>query len=273
MIALTVFPTRTIALDLFGISIYWYGLLYLAAFVLGWWLLPRLQKYRDLRLTPDDALLIIVVAMAGVLLGGRLGYVAWYNPQYFLEHPGEIVRFWQGGMASHGGFIGVAVALYFTARHLNVSFWRLTDVVVVPIALGLALGRLGNFINQELYGTLTTLPWGIDIPGVAGKRHPTQLYAVIKNVLIAATCYHHLRRPNTKLRPGQTTAFFLLMYSTARFLLEYLRVPDAPLVAFGPLTLTQGQCLTLPLFGFGLWLYYTARRKALVSNTIEKVPR
>ncbi|MDO8648352.1 MAG: prolipoprotein diacylglyceryl transferase [Candidatus Peregrinibacteria bacterium] len=259
MIAL--FPTRTVAVDLFGFAIHWYGLLYLVAFLLAAWLLPRLQQYRNLRLTSEEWMSIISWAVLGVIVGGRLGYVLFFERSHFLRHPAEIIMVWKGGMSSHGGFIGVAIALSLACLLKRIDPWKLADVVVVPAAIGLALGRLGNFINQELYGTATTLPWGITVPGVEGFVHPTQLYGILKDLLIACACFLHLRYAKT-IRPGRTFALFLMLYGILRFLLEFLRVQSYPLVVFGGIALSRGQLLTIPVFIAGLVVWFVFRRKA-----------
>lgn len=248
------FPARAVALSLFGFAIHWYGLLYLAGFVLGYVLLPRLQKYRGLTLTKDQWSDILTWSVVGVLAGGRLGYVLLYDPFEYLRNPLEILMVWHGGMASHGGFIGVILVLFFMAWKHKISLLALGDIVVIPVAIGLALGRVGNFINQELYGTITTLPWGISIPGVDGLRHPTQLYAVGKDLFIALVCFLHLRMPS---RPkGQTAGIFLVLYGVLRFLIEYLRVPTHSAWIIGSVVLTRGQGYSVPIVVGGVLLLY-----------------
>ncbi len=263
---LNFFPTRTIALQLGGYAVHWYGVLYVLAFLIGFLLLPRLQKRCGLVLSTDDQLFIVVAAMLGVIVGGRLGYVLFYEPSYFVQHPGEIFQIWRGGMSSHGGFIGVAAALYVISRLLKVRFWQLTDLVVVPVAIGLALGRLGNFINQELHGTITNLPWGMSFPGVPGRRHPVQLYAAAKDVLIAAVCFLWLQKQRP-YRPGEVTSLFLLLYGALRFLLEFVRAQEYPPISFGAVILTRGQFLTLPLLLIGAWLWFASRQSTTALAT------
>ncbi len=248
------FPSRAVALSLFGWQIHWYGLLYLAAFLVAWWLLPRLQRFRALQVSADEWSRLLAAGVLGVLIGGRLGYVLLYAPGYYLAHPVEILAVWRGGMSSHGGMIGVAVALWWALRHRTMEDrWAVADSIVIPAAIGLAFGRIGNFINLEVYGTVTTLPWGIAIPGVEGLRHPTQLYAVAKDLLIASVCFLHVRHPGSL--PGRTFALFLIMYGVLRFLLEFLRDQPYGVLAFGFFTLTPGQVLTIPVFliGAGVW--------------------
>lgn len=237
---------------------YWYGLLYFAAFVVGAFLIGRLQKFRRLNLTIDQRWWLVITLMIGVVVGGRLGYAFFYEPTYFWLNPWFIPAIWQGGMSSHGGFVGVAIGILIFSYLCKLDAWAVADVIIVPAALGLALGRLGNFINQELYGTITTLPWGISVPGEEGMRHPIQLYAVGVNILIALGCFAVLRRIS---KPGSVTAVFLIAYSLARFLLEYWRVQDYGWVAIGPLLFSWGQIYTVPLLISGLWLGWHVYRK------------
>jgi phosphatidylglycerol---prolipoprotein diacylglyceryl transferase len=256
----SIFPSRAVAFDIFGWSIYWYGLLYFAAFLLAFWILPRLQKHRNLLLLDrNDWADLLTWAVIGVILGGRLGFVLFYEPQYFLISPLKIFEVWEGGMSSHGGFIGVATSLFFFLRKRGWDVWSIADLLTVPIAIGLAFGRTGNFINQELYGPVTTLPWAISIPSVEGLRHPTQIYAVIKNLVIAACCLWHLKfmRP---IRAGTTFALFLVLYAILRFLIEYLRTQEYGLIDLGVISLSRGQLLTVPILLAGVLLLRLRRR-------------
>ena len=255
------FPSRAVALEIFGFGIHWYGLLYVAAFVLAYLLLPRLQHLRGLELANEEWSNILTATILGVLLGGRLGYALFYHPLYYATHPLEIVAVWQGGMSSHGGFLGVGLAVLLVSRRLKIPLLTLLDLIVVPAAIGLALGRVGNFINLELYGTVTSLPWGIAIPGVEGLRHPVQLYAVGKDLLIAGLCFLHLKRTQA-LNPGGTFALFLMLYAFLRFSVEFFREPDFPPVHFWWIALTRGQLYSIPLFlaGVGVWWFVHRRR-------------
>ncbi|MEK7122901.1 MAG: prolipoprotein diacylglyceryl transferase [Patescibacteria group bacterium] len=253
------FPSRPIALSVFGFDVHWYGILYLVAFVLAYLLVPRLQKYRGLPLTKDQWGDILTWSVIGVLLGGRLGYVLLYDPRYFLSHPLEIFAVWQGGMASHGGFLGVTLAFLYMSRKHKISLLALADIAVIPVAIGLALGRFGNFINQELYGTVTTLPWGMSFPGAEGLRHPTQLYAVGKDLFIALVCFLHLRMP---ARPkGQTAGIFLVLYGVLRFLLEFLRENTHSMFVLGGLELSRGQWYSVPVFAIGIGILISKWKK------------
>lgn len=250
------FPSRTVALVLFGFPVHWYGLLYFAGFLIGWWMLPKLQKYRNLHLSADELSSILSAAVIGVIVGGRLGYVLFYAPAYYLQHPLEIFAVWNGGMASHGGFIGVALALWYVLRKRTFEeFLRIGDIVVIPVAIGLGLGRIGNFINQELYGTVTTLPWGMSFAGAVGLRHPIQLYDFTLQMIIALTCFIYLKKSSTS---GRVFALFLLLYGVARFMLEFIREQNGVFV--GPLS--EGQVLTIPILLIGIILLMKIPKKA-----------
>ncbi|MFA6523036.1 MAG: prolipoprotein diacylglyceryl transferase [Candidatus Peribacteraceae bacterium] len=223
--------------------------MYILAFVIAVVLLPRLQHFRGLMLSRDRWMEIISWGVVGVLIGGRLGFVLFYEPAYFFANPLKVFAVWEGGMSSHGGFIGLTLALLFALRREGRSLWKIADIVTVPGSLGLAFGRFGNFINQELYGTVTSLPWGISFPGASGFRHPVQLYELMIDLVIALVCLLSLRRSKTD---GRTLAFFLMLYSVARFLLEFVRAQQYPIF----MMLTRGQMLTIPLFLAGLCVWF-----------------
>ncbi len=248
-------PSRPVVLELFGFSIHWYGLLYVLSFVIALTLLPRLQRLRGLDLSRDTWLDIVAWSVAGVLVGGRLGFVLLYEPRYFLEHPLHVFAVWEGGMASHGGFIGVSLVILYISWKNSMNVWQLADIATVPGAIGLGLGRIGNFINQELYGTVTTLPWGVVFPDAIGPRHPIQIYDFFLMSCIAGICLLMLRKGIPAQR-GRIFAIFLMLYGIIRFCLEYVRAQDYPFTVIGPIVLTRGQLFTLPLFFFGVLLWF-----------------
>jgi phosphatidylglycerol---prolipoprotein diacylglyceryl transferase len=223
------FPSREIVVQLGSWSVRWYGLLYVIAFWVGWYLLPRIGK--KLRLSRDQWTHLTLWLVVAAVVGGRLGYIFLYEPEYFLNHPKEIFSLWQGGMSSHGGFVGVGLMLWWLSFKLKVRFLALVDVIVVPVAFGLALGRIGNFINQELYAGY----WAL---GVA-----------VADALLGLCCWYFLS--SQKLSVGRVTALFLIGYALIRFLNEFVRIDEWSHV-WG---LTYGQFLTLPIFLMGLWLW------------------
>lgn len=251
-------PAREVAVSVFGFAVHWYGIMYMLAFVAAYVLTFRFQKFRNLKLSKEDISSVLSWAIVGVIVGGRLGYVLFYEPAYFLQHPHEVLFVWNGGMSSHGGFIGVSLTLWYALRKRGVPLLAFMDVAVVPIAVGLALGRLGNFINWELYGTVTDVPWAMEIPGVEGLRHPTFFYAMIKDLWIAAVCLVVLRSQKTK--EGTVLALFLFMYGVLRFVVEFYRVQAHALTDFGLFELTRGQLLSLPIVLVGLLILRQLRR-------------
>lgn len=259
----SLFPSRQVFLDLFGFQIHWYGVMYLSAFLVAAWMLPRLQKYRDIVLSKDDWLTLVSYLVVGVLVGGRLGYVFLYEPSYFLAHPLDVFAVWKGGMASHGGFVGVTLAAIVFCRRKSIPFLPLMDIVVIPAAIGLAFGRMGNFINGELYGTVTTLPWGMTFPGVEGARHPLQIYDASLSIAIAWICFSHLKRFHDV--SGRTVASFLMLYGIMRFCLEFIREQQFPLIHIGFASLTRGQLYTIPVFVIGVILWLIVPRFQRIS--------
>lgn len=243
----TLLPSRAIAISIGGWSIYWYAIIYILAFGLTWWLVPKLQHYRGLTIPRERWLEIVTWALGGALIGGRLGYVLFYEPTYFLAHPAAIFALWQGGMSAHGGFIGVAVAVWLAVRPVEIPWLALLDCAVVPAALGLALGRVGNWINQELF--VSTAAY---------------LLVIGKDVVIAAITYLALRRFKGT---GSTTAIFLIMYAGLRFVSEYVRIQPFPEI----LGLTRGQLLCIPLMIIGVWLFITSRTTSILA--LHRSPR
>jgi phosphatidylglycerol:prolipoprotein diacylglycerol transferase len=253
------FPSRTVAIMIGPLAIHWYGLMYLFGFIIGAMLLPKLYKYREISLTKEQLDSLVFFIALGVIGGGRLGEVLLWDPSYYIHHPLQIFAVWNGGMSAHGGIVGVLLmGLWYCRRH-SIDFWRLGDLTMVPIAIGLALGRIGNFINQEIVGTITTLPWAMHFDGYEGLRHPVQLYAVAKDLCIAALCFFYLTR-SMKSRPGRVIGIFFVSYGVLRFCIEYLRdqAGYAPYV-LGPIVLTQGQMLTIPVFLAGCVVLYLRR--------------
>ncbi|GAA0225696.1 prolipoprotein diacylglyceryl transferase [Castellaniella daejeonensis] len=252
-----------IALQLGPIAIHWYGLMYLAGFGLAWLLGRwRIQHHPSpASLTLRDLEDIIFYGVLGVVLGGRLGYVLFYKLDDYLAHPLSIFQVWQGGMSFHGGLIGVTLAMLLFARKRGQPLLAIGDFIAPLIPLGLAAGRLGNFINGELWGRPTDLPWGMVFPGAHDgmPRHPSQLYEMgFEGFALFALVWWFARKP----RPmGQVSAVFLMGYGLFRFLVEFTREPDdfLGLLAGG---LSMGQILSLPMILIGLALFIWAARRS-----------
>jgi phosphatidylglycerol---prolipoprotein diacylglyceryl transferase len=246
-----------IAVSLGPLAIRWYGLMYLAAFGFLWWL-GRVRIARGLapigREQFDD---LIFLGVLGTILGGRLGYVLFYKPAYYLAHPLEIFAIWQGGMAFHGGFLGVLAAVAFFAWRRHVDWWRLMDFIAPCVPTGLAAGRLGNFINGELWGRPTDLPWGMVFRGAGSlPRHPSQLYQfALEGVLLFVLLWWYASKPRAR---GAVSALFLVGYGGFRFIAEFAREPD-DFLGLLALNLSMGQWLSLPMIAAGVALYIWSR--------------
>ena len=260
MLALA-FPTIDPTLVEIGpFAIRWYALAYIGGIVLGWryaLVLARTSPYTFERRTLDDFLLWVTL---GIVLGGRLGYVLFYKPGYFLEHPAEIVFVWQGGMAFHGGMLGVVLAIVLFARLRRIPLLALGDLVACVVPIGLFLGRVANFINGELYGRVTDVPWAMVFPhGGDLPRHPSQLYeAALEGVVLFCVLWLVWRYSNLKQRPGAVGGVFLVGYGLSRIVVEFAREPDAHL-GFLFAGATMGQLLSVPMVLLGLGLILWAR--------------
>jgi phosphatidylglycerol:prolipoprotein diacylglycerol transferase len=247
-----------IAFSVGPLAVRWYGLMYLAGFAAGWWLgVRRIAKGQApiTRAQLDDLLFLIVL---GVILGGRLGYVLFYKPGYYAAHPLEIFYIWQGGMSFHGGLLGVMLAMVFAARRHGVDWLRLMDFIAPLCPLGFAAGRLGNFINAELPGRVTDLPWGMVFPGAGdAPRHPSQLYQfALEGVVLFIFLWWFSSKPRPR---GQVSAMFLLGYGVLRFIAEFGREPDS-FIGYLALGLTMGQWLCLAMIAGGAALFAWSRR-------------
>jgi phosphatidylglycerol:prolipoprotein diacylglycerol transferase len=255
-----------VALQIGPLAIHWYGLMYLAGFGLFLWL-GRLRlahwPYRQSAWQPRDVEDILFLGVVGVVLGGRLGYVLFYKPLEYLAEPWRVLAVWEGGMSFHGGLLGVLLAMAWFARTRQRPWLQVMDFVAPCVPTGLALGRLGNFINGELWGRVAdpALPWAMVFPGAGPlPRHPSQLYqALLEGLLLFVLLWLYARRPR---RLGEVSAAFLVGYGSFRFLAEFFREPDAHLGLLG-LGLSMGQWLSLPmvLAGAALWVW-AARRPA-----------
>ncbi len=247
-----------VAFSLGPLKVHWYGIMYLIGFVAGWWL-GVVRAYRPgSGWKPDEVGDILFYIALGVIIGGRLGYVLFYKPGHYLAHPLEVFFIWDGGMSFHGGLIGVMLALAWFARQTQRHFLVVADFIVPLTPIGLGAGRLGNFINQELWGAPTDLPWGMVFrTGGPLPRHPSQLYELaLEGVVLFAILWLYSRR----LRPvGAVSGLFLFCYGLFRFAVELIREPDAHLgyLAFG--WVTMGQVLSVPMVLLGAWLLWHSR--------------
>jgi phosphatidylglycerol:prolipoprotein diacylglycerol transferase len=240
----------------------WYGLMYVFGFLASYLLVRYQIKRKDFgisRFEVDDLYFYSILAL---ILGARLGYVLFYNLKMYLDNPLEIPAFWHGGMSFHGGLIGVLLAgILFCWKHKK-SFWKLADLVIVTAPIGLGLGRIGNFINGELYGRVTRVPWGmVFAQGGPLPRHPSQLYesALEGGVLFLILWF----MKDKKLPAGSLLALFLFLYGVFRFFLEFFREPDAQLgFVLGPFTMGQVLCSIMIAGGILLWVYLKKKARA-----------
>jgi phosphatidylglycerol---prolipoprotein diacylglyceryl transferase len=245
-------------------AIRWYALAYIAGIVLGWRLARRLVQRAPRASAPEQLDDFITWVTLGIVLGGRLGYVLFYRPGYYLFHPLEALAIWHGGMSFHGGALGVIVALWWFARSQKLDWLRFADRVVCVVPIGLGLGRLANFINGELWGRVAPdVPWAMVFPGAGPlPRHPSQLYqAGLEGVALFTLLMVLVARPGIRARSGFLSGAFLAGYGVARILGEFFRQPDAHL-GFLWGGATMGQLLSLPMIAVGAWLMLRAKPTA-----------
>lgn len=253
-----------IAFSLGPLSVRWYGLMYLVAFVL-FVVLGRLHARRRPELGWDEQGIddLLMYGVIGVIVGGRLGEVLFFQPGYYLQHPGEILAVWKGGMSFHGGFLGVLVAMWLYGRRHGKGFWQVTDFIAPLVPTGLAAGRLGNFINGELWGRQAdpSLPWAMVFPqsGTMIPRHPSPIYQfLLEGLLLFVILWIYGRKPRG---PGQVAGMFLIGYGVFRFIAEFFREPDAFLGLLA-LNMSMGQWLCVPMVAVGAWLWLRGARQA-----------
>lgn len=277
----------TIGLFGFEFSLRWYALAYLVGLIVGWRIMVALMKRPALwggvsPMRPDQPEALLTWIILGVVLGGRLGFVLFYEPAYYLANPGQILLLWHGGMSFHGGLLGVVVAAWLWARANAVPLLPLADALAVATPIGIGLGRIANFINAELWGRPTDLPWGVIFPGDAAQtcpgiaglcaRHPSQLYeAALEGVVLALVLFAVVRAGGLR-RHGLALGIFIAGYGISRFIVEFFRqadgqfiTPDNPLghVLGGAVWgLSMGQLLSLPMVVIGLWFIIRARPAA-----------
>lgn len=245
------------------LQVRWYAVAYLAGFVLGVWLCKKLADLTKQGPTPKDYDDFLTWAVIGTILGGRLGYVLFYQLDYYLQAPLEAFQIWHGGMSFHGGMLGVIAAAWLYAKSRKFGFFAFTDVLACVTPIGLGLGRLANFVNGELYGRVTDVPWGVVFPrGGELPRHPSQLYeATLEGLALFVMMLVFVRIPSLRNKPGVLSGLFLTEYAVFRFVVEFFREPDAQLgFLYGGATM--GQLLCVPMFLIGNWIILWAMMRA-----------
>lgn len=249
-----------VALNLGPLKIHWYGIMYLVGFGAAWWLGHMRAKLPHSPFKPEQIADLIFYGALGAVLGGRLGYILFYDLANYLDHPLNVFKVWEGGMAFHGGLIGVLVAMWLYSRKLKLGFFIVTDFLAPLVPIGLGAGRLGNFINGELWGKVTDVPWGMVFPHAGDlPRHPSQLYqATLEGLVLFLILWFYSAKPRPTLA---VSGLFLICYGLFRFLVEFARLPDAHIgyLAFG--WLTMGQVLSLPMIIAGVLLMVWAYKR------------
>lgn len=263
--AITIDTISPVAFSVFGLDIRWYALAYVAAFVVGYWLFCRLMRRSDGDLSlskkqMDDLLTAIII---GVILGGRLGYVLFYDLGYFLSHPLQILAVWHGGMSFHGGLLGVIIATFVYGRRQQVNAWKILDLLAVVAPIGLFFGRIANFINREVMGRPTDVPWAVVFNGDTPiPRHPSPLYeAATEGILLFIIMYCLYRYTSLRRHPGALGGIMGMGYAVFRMFCELFRAPDAHIGFLTSWGLTMGQLLSLIMFFSGLAIFIFAIRK------------
>ncbi|WP_298669127.1 prolipoprotein diacylglyceryl transferase [uncultured Sphingomonas sp.] len=264
--------------DVFSIGFFtlrWYSLAYIAGIVIGWWYLLKLLAQPGAPMARRHADDLVFYATLGIILGGRIGYVLFYAPEMIL-HPIRILRLWDGGMSFHGGVIGTTIGIILFARKNGLNWLRIHDYVACAAPFGLFFGRLANFVNGELWGKPSDVPWAIVFPHtvppgmIEPARHPSQLYeAGLEGALLFAILWFFFWRTKARYEPGKLVGIFVLGYGIARFFVEFFREPDSQFAGtFFATTIHMGQLLCLPMIAGGLWLILTARGR---RNRVEPI--
>ena len=259
-----------VALDLGFFQLRWYSLAYLSGIFLGYWYLLKLLKQPGAPMARRHADDLVFYASLGIIFGGRMGYVLFYNLPFYLQNPIDIFKLWDGGMSFHGGVIGTSLGILYLSRREKLPWLRIHDYVACCVPFGLLFGRLANFVNGELWGARTDVPWGIRFVEYASgearlgdPRHPSQLYeAGLEGLVLFVILWAMFWRSDARYQPGKLVGAFIFFYGIFRFGVEFVREPDAQLTEFAATTgLHMGQWLTVPMIVGGIYLMATAKKR------------
>ena len=242
-----------VAIEIFSLEIRWYSLAYIIGILLGWYLAKKIFVYNNVKERFDDYVTYVII---GLVLGGRLGYVLLYNLDYYINNFFDIFKIWQGGMSFHGGVIGIIISTIIFSKKNDEDVFKYLDIIALISPIGIFFGRIANFINSELYGLETSVPWAVQFTQIDNLyRHPSQLYeAIFEGIILFLILIYFWTKDYLKT-PGKLSSFFLIFYSIFRFIIEYFRSPDEQL-GYLFLNITMGQLLSFLFFTTGLFLYY-----------------
>ena len=253
-----------VLLEIGPLQIRYYGLFYALGFMIAYFMIAYLAKRKELPLTKDDVADFIIYQVMGIIFGARIVYILFYNLIFYIRNPIEIIALWHGGLSFHGGLLGAVLATYLFCKKKKIHFYDIADIAVIPVALALALGRIGNFINAELYGRITDVSWCLDysknqyaadVPN--GCRHPSQIYESLKNFFIFAVLWII---KDKKLPKGFMFWSFVALYGLLRTIMEFFRQPDEQIgLIFN--YFTMGQLLSFPLFLLGAYMLFRLRKE------------
>ncbi len=249
-----------VAIEIFSLEIRWYSLSYILGIIIGWYLAKNYFANKNIKEKFDDYITYMIL---GLIIGGRIGYVLFYNFEYYSNNIFEIFKIWQGGMSFHGAVIGIVIATILFSKKRNDNVFNYLDIVALVSPIGIFFGRIANFINSELYGYETSVPWGVKFIQVDNlSRHPSQIYeAIMEGIILFLILIYFWNKEKFKI-PGKLSSLFLILYSTFRFIVEYFRVPDEQ-IGYLILNLTTGQLISFVFFLLGVSLLY-------LINDIEK---
>ncbi|TDK39001.1 prolipoprotein diacylglyceryl transferase [Rhizobium deserti] len=276
LLALIPFPDiDPVAISIGPLAVHWYGLAYVAGILLGWFYARRLVGNSSLWTRDQSPITyghlddFLVWVAAGVVLGGRTGYILFYDLPAVLANPIRAIEIWNGGMSFHGGFLGAIIAIIIFARRNGIPVWSMLDTIAAVVPIGLFFGRIANFINAELWGRLSAMPWAVVFPtGGPFARHPSQLYeAGLEGLMLLTALAVMIFRFRALKRPGVVAGTFVAGYALCRIFVEFFREPDAQLgYLLGTGWLTMGMVLSLPMIAVGLWAIFRARAAALPAT-------